>query len=41
MPEKEKTKKTSKKSEIEWTPDESQILTIEESLQKTEKEKKK
>lgn len=41
MPEEKETKKTFKKSEIEWKPDKSQILTIEETLQKMKKEEKK
>ena len=40
MPEKKKPKDF-KKSEIEWKSDDSQILTIEESLAKVDKKKEK
>lgn len=40
MSENDKEKKDLKKSEPDWKPDKSQILTIEESLAKKEKEKK-
>jgi len=41
MSENDKGKKGLKKSEPEWKPDKSQILSIEESLAKKEKEKEK
>lgn len=39
MPSKKKSKKDLKKSEIEWKPDKSQILIIEESVKMSKKEK--
>lgn len=39
MPENEKGKKAPKKSEPKWEPDRSQIMTIEESLEKEKKKK--
>ena len=41
MPDEKEPKKTSKKSDVEWEPDTSQILTFEETLRKIEKKEKK